>query len=70
MEQPTKPRGRRRTEAGTPPAYAFRIPKDLRDQADFIAKARGETLPEVVRRALDRYVARHRKHAATEGEAT
>lgn len=61
MEQPTKPKGRRPTEAGTPPAYAFRIPKHLRDEADFIAKARGETLPEVVRRALESYVRRHRR---------
>lgn len=57
-------RGRPRTEAGTPPAYAFRIPKELHDEARAIAEARGEKLPRVVVAALERYVRRHRKEAS------
>lgn len=60
MTEEKRPRGRPPTDAGTPPAYAFRIPKELHAEARAIAEARGESLPEVVRAALERYVRRHR----------
>ena len=38
------------------PVSNFRIPLDLKARAQAKAKERGETLTEVVRRALERYV--------------
>ncbi len=40
---------------------AFQTPDDLWDRALAVARARGETLSGVLRRALERYVKRHEK---------
>lgn len=55
-----RPKRGRPVTTGTPPAFAFRIPAELHAEARAIAEARGESLPEVVRAALERYVRRHR----------
>ena len=42
------------------PRHAVRVPDELWQTAVEIAKHRGETLTEVVREALERYVDEHR----------
>jgi predicted transcriptional regulator len=43
------------------PLRNVRIPDDLWDRALAVARARGETLSQVIRAALERYVKRHEK---------
>lgn len=57
----THGRIRRVPNAPKTPNRAFRIPEALYREAQQIAAERGETLSDVVRDALKRYVQRHRK---------
>ena len=50
---------------GSIPNRAIRIPDDEWQAAQEMARANGETVSEVVRRALRRYVARRRKDLTT-----
>lgn len=43
------------------PLRSFRIPDDLYEAAQQVAEERGETVSDVVRRGLTRYVKTHRK---------
>lgn len=52
--------GRPRTEAGTKPVRTTRQ-GPIWDEADTIARVRGETIHTVISRALSRYVARHQR---------
>jgi hypothetical protein len=49
------------------PRRSIRIPDELWHAALAAAAERKESVPDVVRRALDRYVRRHHGHAPTEG---
>jgi len=42
------------------PQRTVRVPDAVWDQAKRIAEARGETLSDVIRAALERYIVRHR----------
>lgn len=57
----THGRIRRVPNAPKTPNRAFRIPEPLYREAQQIAKERGETLSDVVRASLERYVRRHRR---------
>jgi hypothetical protein len=50
-----------RDGSGNTPQHSFRIPDDEWDAAKEAADERGETLSDVLRLALRRYVARHAK---------
>lgn len=54
------PKRRGRPATGVTPLRNFRIKGDVYDPAMEIAKAREESLTDVVESALSRYVARHR----------
>jgi predicted DNA-binding protein len=48
-----------RPATGHDSTFSVRAPVDLRQRAAAIAKRRGETVSDVVRRALENYVRRH-----------
>lgn len=58
-EQPEPPRRRGRPATGVTPKRNIRI-GTIWDQAETIAKQRGERMTQVVEAELRRYVARHR----------
>lgn len=49
-----------RPATGKTPVRNFRIPRAIHDPATAIAAKRGETLTDVVTRALEAYIRRHR----------
>lgn len=60
MDDTPKRRPGRPVTTGTSPVRTIRVGQ-VWEQAAAIAAARGESLPDVVRRSLERYVARHRR---------
>ncbi len=63
MEEKRGP-GRPPKPEGPKVALNLRVPRELKDETNAIAHARGETLSAVVEAALRRYAARHRKREA------